>query len=191
MTPRSFALAASLAVAPALVGCGEAAPTDPGMSMRSAASERMFYKVKLAPQGDSRAVGVLLLEVVGGNLTARVHAAGLEPLQRVPQHIHVNPTCANGGGILINLDENLAVAGEAPGVGAAYPMSNQGGVVNYEASRPLSEILAAVNLYSGAGLTTVDELLAWLDLENRNAHMHVSHGPPFPAVNCGEVERMN
>jgi hypothetical protein len=35
------------------------------------------------------------------------------------------------------------------------------------------------------------ELLVWLDLERRNAHMHVAFGPPFPAVNCGEIERIN
>ena len=33
----------------------------------------------------------------------------------------------------------------------------------------------------------MDELLAWLDLERRNAHMHVAFGPPFPAVNCGQL----
>jgi len=64
-------------------------------------------------------------------------------------------------------------------------------VVNYRASRPLSELLIAVNTFSGAGLGTVEDLLAWLDLENRNGHMHVAFGPPFPAVNCGEIERIN
>jgi hypothetical protein len=37
----------------------------------------------------------------------------------------------------------------------------------------------------------VADLLAFLDLEDRNAHMHVAFGPPFPAVNCGEIERIN
>lgn len=203
MGNRFFALTAWLAVVPAvLVGCGPDASTptetaaplavsanaagDPG-----AASERMLFQVRLAPLADSRAVGVAFLEIVGGHLTARVHAAGLAPLQHIPQHIHVNPTCDPGGGILINLDENLAVAGEAPGVGPAYPLANRGGVVRYEASRPLAELLAAVNEHSGAGLETVEELLTWLDLESRNVHMHVAFGPPFPAVNCGEVERIN
>jgi hypothetical protein len=161
-------------------------PGEPG-----AASERMLFKIKLSPEGDSRAEGVMLFEIVGGYFTARVHAAGLEPLQRIPQHIHLNPTCNPGGGILINLDENLTVAGEGPGVGTAYPLANEGGVVNYQASRPLSELLTAVNTFFGAGLGTVEDLLAWLDLENRNGHMHVAFGPPFPAVNCGEIERIN
>lgn len=162
-----------------------ARPADPGKS------ERMFFQVKLAPAGESRARGMLLLEVVNGELTARLHANGVEPGQHIPQHIHVNPGCNPGGGILINLDATLTVAGEAPGVGAAYPVASAAGIVNYQASRPLTEILAAVNLHSSAGLATVDDLIAWMDLENRNAHMHVAFGPPFPAVNCGEVERIN
>lgn len=163
-----------------------AKPPEPG-----ATSERMLFQVRLRPEGDSGAVGVILFEIVGGYFRARVHATGLEPLQRIPQHIHLNPTCSPGGGILINLDENLTVAGEGPGVGTAYPLANQAGVVNYEASRPLSELLIAVNAFFGAGLGTVEDLLAWVDLENRNAHMHVAFGPPFPAVNCGEIERIN
>jgi hypothetical protein len=64
--------------------------------------------------------------------------------------------------------------------------------VNYEASRPLSELIAAVNaFFPAADVQTVEDLLAFLDLEDRNAHMHVAFGPPFPAVNCGEIERIN
>ena len=146
----------------------------------------------LRSEGNSRAVGVMLFEIVGGYITARVHAAGLEPLQRIPQHIHVNPTCSPGGGVLINLDENLTVPIEGAPVGAAYPLANAGGVVTYEARRPLSDLLAAVQTHvPGSNVQTIEDLLAWLDLENRNAHMHVPFGPPFPAVNCGEVERIN
>lgn len=195
----------ALALTAALAACASDAPTAASadastegatapLAVRPAApgkSERMFFKVALEPAGDSRARGMLLLEIVDGRLTARLHANGVEPGQHIPQHIHVNPGCNPGGGILINLDANLTVAGEAPGVGAAYPVASAAGIVKYEASRPLTEILAAVNLHSNAGVSTVDELLAWLDLENRNAHMHVAFGPPFPAVNCGEVERVN
>jgi hypothetical protein len=151
----------------------------------------MLFQVRLRPEGDSRAEGVMLFEIVGGYFTARVHAAGLEPLQRIPQHIHLNPTCNPGGGILINLDENLTVAGEGPGVGPAYPLANAGGVVDYEARRTLSDLLNAANTFLGTNLVTVADLLAWLDLEDRNGHMHVAFGPPFPAVNCGEIERLN
>jgi hypothetical protein len=152
----------------------------------------MLFQVRLGAEGDSHAAGVMLFEIVGGYFTARVHAAGLDPLRRIPQHIHVNPTCNPGGGILLNLDQTLTVAGEGPGVGPAYPLANAGGVVNYEAQRPLTELITAVNAnFPAAAVETVEDLLEFLDLEDRNAHMHVSVGPPYPAVNCGEVERIN
>jgi hypothetical protein len=196
---RSFALACAAGV---IVGCTEpdleptvrapqppsftAKPGDPG-----AASDRILYQVRLGALGDSRSHGVVLVEIVGGHITVSAHAAGLEPLQHIPQHIHLNPTCDPGGGILLNLDANLTVAGEGPGVGTAYPVANAGGVVDYYASRSLGDLLQAVNTFFGANLTSVEALLAWLDLDNRNAHMHVAFGPPFPAVNCGEIERLN
>jgi hypothetical protein len=196
---RAFALACAGAV---MLGCTEPAsdslaptdqlpahaakPGDPG-----AASDRILYQVRLGALGDSRSHGVVLIEIVGGHLTVSAHAAGLEPLQHIPQHIHLNPTCDPGGGILLNLDANLTVPIEGPGVGTGYPVANAGGVVNYYASRSLSDLLQAVNTHLGLGLTSVEALLAWLDLDNRNAHMHVAFGPPFPAVNCGEIERLN
>ena len=184
-----------------MVGCTEpgaelAGPADqlPAFAAKpgapGAASDRTLYQVKLAPLGDFRARGVMLIEIVGGHLAVSVHANGLEPLTNIPQHIHLNPTCADGGGILINLDANLNVAGEAPGVGPAYPASNTAGVVNYYASRPLSDLLVAVNTHFGAELTSVEALLSWLDLDNRNGHMHIPVGP-FTAVNCGEIQRLN
>jgi hypothetical protein len=161
-------------------------PGDPG-----AASDRILYQVRLGDLGDSRSHGVILIEIVGGHLAVSVHAAGLEPGQHIPQHIHLNPTCDPGGGILINLDANLTVPGEGSNIGTAYPTANAGGVVNYYASRSLEDLRQAVNTFLDAGLNSVEALLTWLDLEDRNAHMHVAFGPPFPAVNCGEVERLN
>lgn len=203
MNPRSLAgRVALVSTAFIMAGCeaGQRNPVEPTAAVNpstsqaangGAAADRMLFQVRLQPEGDSRAVGIMHFEVMGGSFTARVHAAGLEPLQHIPQHIHLNPTCNPGGGILINLDENLTIAGEGPGVGLAYPRANAGGVVNYQASRTLADLLNAVNTFQGANLATVDELLAWLDLERRNAHMHVAFGPPFPAVNCGEIERIN
>jgi hypothetical protein len=210
MYKRTFALSVALACAGlTMVGCSDRqqsqplAPSAPPVSSDAvgsaatpgepgAASDRLLFQVRLRSEANSQAVGVMLFEVVGGYFTARVQAAGLEPLQRIPQHIHVNPTCNPGGGILLNLDQNLTVAGEGPGVGAAYPLANAGGVVKYESRRPLTDLITAVNVhFPAADVQTVDDLLAFLDLENRNAHMHVAFGPPFPAVNCGEIERIN
>lgn len=204
MINRFLLLAGGLVILPAFVGCSGEIPTDSQSAQQSdpatlarmpgepgAASDRLFYKVKLAPAGDSRAVGILLIDVVGGYMRARVHANGVEPGEHIPQHIHLNPTCNPGGGILINLDATLSVAGEAPGVGAAYPVASKAGIVNYEATRSLADLRAAVSTRFAIPLDDDDDLLAFLDLENRNAHMHVAFGPPFPAVNCGEVERIN
>jgi hypothetical protein len=157
-------------------------PGDPG-----AASDRLFYRVQLDPMGEHRARGMVFVEVVGGYLRVRTQGVGVAAGERIPQHIHRNVGCADGGGILINLDENLTVAGEGPGVGAAYPRANEGGVLNYEATRSLEDLREAVNYWYVQTLDTDEELLDFLDLENRNVHMHVAFGPPYPAVNCGEL----
>jgi hypothetical protein len=194
---------AALATLPAIAGCGADLPTgiDPnGLAapMNAAASagmpgepgaarDRLFYRVQLDPLGESRARGMVFVEVVGGYLRVRTHGVGVAAGEHIPQHIHRNAGCDNGGGVLINLDAGLTVAGEGPGVGAAYPVANEGGVLNYEATRSLADLRAAVNTWYAQTLTTDAELLAFLDLENRNVHMHVAFGPPFPAVNCGEL----
>jgi hypothetical protein len=174
---------------PEAPGAATGPPAQPGA--QGAGSERRLYQVRLSAEANSRAVGVMLLEVANGYLTAKVQAAGLEPGQHIPQHIHLNPTCNPGGGILFNLDAGLTVAGEGPGVGAAFPVANQAGVVDYEARRSLADLRTAANTYLGAGAGTVDELLTFLALEDRNGHMHVAFGPPFPAVTCGEVVRVH
>jgi len=178
---------AALAALPVIAACGADIPTDSGAvtlgapmnavvsagmpGEPGAASDRLFYRVQLDPMGDHAARGMVFVEVVGGYLRVRTHGVRV----------------ADGGGILINLDENLTVAGEGPGVGAAYPLANEGGVLNYEATRSLEDLRAAVNQWYVQTLETDAELLDFLDLENRNVHMHVAFGPPYPAVNCGEL----
>jgi hypothetical protein len=185
-----------------LLGCAEQAsgpvePTDVSAAFSrnrggpDDASRPQLYLIRLDAEEGYRSRGIMLIAIVRGYITAAVHASGLMPDHHIPQHIHLNPTCNPGGGILINLDANLTVPGEGAGVGTAYPMSNRAGVVNYHARRSLTDLLAAVNTYQGANLASVDALLDWLNLEERNGHMHVAIGPPFPAVNCGEVRRLH
>jgi hypothetical protein len=101
IAPFTFGCAALL-----IVGCSDTqrtAPVAPGVQAAAqdarkpgqpgAASDRMLFQVRLGAEGDSHAAGVMVFEIVGGSFTASVQAAGLEPLQRIPQHIHVNPTC--------------------------------------------------------------------------------------------------
>jgi hypothetical protein len=161
-------------------------PGDPG-----AAADRQLYQVRLGAEPESRSEGIMRIEIVGGYIAVTVHAAGLMPGLHIPQHIHLNPTCNPGGGILLNLDAGLTVPGEGAGTGTAYPVSNDAGVVNYHAQRSLTDLRAAVQTYRSVTLATTDELISWLNLEERNGHMHVAVGPPFPAVNCGEVVRLN
>jgi hypothetical protein len=161
------------------------APYAPG-----AASTRELYQVRLAPMNGSSDHGIVKIEVAGGYLVVTVHAEGLDPLQHIPQHIHVNPTCANGGAVLISLNAHLTVAGEAPPTGDDFPVANRAGVVNYQASRSLADLLTAANTFLGAHVASVDELVSWLDLDNRNVHMHASTAP-FTPMTCGEMERVN
>ena len=169
----------------------------PGIAARSMpgepgdARDRLFYKVNLQPVGGYGAVGVALVDVVGGMLRVRIHATHIATGANIPQHIHQNPGCNPGGPVMINLDQGLTVQGESPNFGAAFPTANQAGVMNYEATRSLADLRAALNTYAGTTLADDAALLAWLDLENRNIHMHFPVGPPFPAVTCGGMDLMN
>jgi hypothetical protein len=195
---RAIAIACTSLI---VAGCAEPVstpivPSDPTPAFTSkpgepgAAADRILYQVRLGDLNGSQSHGVILIEIVGGYLAVTVHAAGLDPDQNIPQHIHEFATCALGGPALINLDDKLTVRNEAPGVGPAYPTSNRAGVVKYYARRPLTDLLAAANTYVGANVTTVEELLEWLNLDERNAHMH-GFAPPFTPMNCGELERIN
>ncbi|MGE5926191.1 MAG: hypothetical protein ACM357_02470 [Gemmatimonadota bacterium] len=171
---------ARVALPVALAACG-GGPTYPESGLR-------FYKASLVPTDTSRTDGAAFIDVVGGDLRVRVHATGVEPGQHIPQHLHANRGCDPGGPVLLNLDANLTVPGEAPGTGAAFPLASRGGVIDYEAARPLDELRSAIVTWGGPSLEDTDDLLAYLDLEDRNVHLHVAFGPPFPAVTCGGVE---
>lgn len=147
-----------------------------------------YYRVRLEPIGGTASHGTVFIKIAGGYLTVTLFARGLDPLQHIPQHIHTNPTCADGGTVLINLDSHLTVSGEAPSVSDAFPVANRYGVVTYRARRSLRDLMKAVNTYGGTSFKRVGELVTWLDLENRNVHMH-SSASPYTPVTCGEVER--
>jgi len=160
-------------------------PYEPG-----AASSRALYQVQLSPMGGTTNHGTVKIEIAGGYLVVSAHAEGLDPLQHIPEHIHVNPTCDNGGTVLISLNAHLSVLNEAPPVGPDFPIANDAGVLNYQASRSLSSLRLAVNANFGTNLASDEDLIAWLDLENRNVHMHAS-AAPFTPMTCGSVERVN
>ncbi len=184
MSLRFLLPAAALVALPTVAGCGGGGPTNPESAVR-------FYKVSLRPTGEARAEGTAFIDVVGGDLRVRVHATGVEPGRHIPQHIHMNRGCDPGGAVLLNLDAGLTVPGEGPGTGNTFPVASRIGVIDYEATRPLDELRSALVTRGASGLADTDALLAYLDLEDRNIHMHVAFGPPFPAVTCGGVEQIH
>jgi hypothetical protein len=172
--------------AAAHAGCGGGVPTHPDAALR-------FYKVSLHPIGANRAEGVAFIDAVGGDLRVRVHATGVEPGGKVPQHIHANPGCDPGGPVVLNLDAGLTVPGEGPGAGAAgtFPVASAEGRIDYEARRSLDEIRSALATWGGPTLADTDDLLDYLELTERSVQLHVAFGPPFPAVTCGGVEQIH
>ena len=184
MAHRFLLAAAALAGLPVLAGCGGGGPTNPDSALR-------FYKATLEPAGETRVEGAAFIDVVGGDLRVRVHATGIGPGEHVPQHIHLNRGCDPAGPVLLNLDAGLTVPGEGLGTGDAFPAANRSGVIDYEATRPLDELRSALVTRGGPSLHDTEALLAYLDLEDRNIHLHVAYGPPFPAVACGGVEQIH
>lgn len=177
----------------ALVACQQGdspLPSSPQtLAPAGQGSAGMLFQARLAPPSGGQGHGMLLLQISGGQLSAKVRATGLEPLAVIPQHLHLNPSCAVGGGILLNLDAGLTVPGEGPSTGPAYPTANSGGAVQYDATRSLADLIDAVNLHQSAGVSTVEELLAWLNLEERNMHTHQPVAP-FTPVACGPIDRI-
>ena len=207
MTSRSllYPMSFALLLPAAAISCAGDSPTTPESAQLVAAPEfarmpgapgaasgREFYMVKLEPAPGHDARGMGHIDVVGGYLRVRIHSNGVEPGEHIPQHIHANTGCAVPGDPVINLDAGLTLTNiESPPTGAAFPVANEDGVLKYEATRSLADLRAAWNAGKGTSLQTDAELLALLDLDNRNIHEHVAFGPPFPAVNCGPMERVN
>lgn len=202
--PLLYPLSLALLLPAVAISCAGDTPTTPETAQVAApefarmpgapgaASGRQFYMVQLEPLAESGARGMAHIDVVGGYLRVRVHSNGVEPGEHIPQHIHANTGCADPGLPVINLDAGLTLTNfESPPVGDAFPVASESGVISYEATRSLADLRAAWNLAHGTSLQTDAELLALLDLENRNIHEHVAFGPPFPAVNCGPMERVN
>ena len=184
MGHRLLLAAAALVGLPVLAGCGGGGPTNPDSALR-------FYKAVLEPAGETRVEGAAFIDVVGGDLRVRVHATGARPGEHIPQHIHMSRGCDPGGPVLLNLDAHLSVPGEGPSTGDAFPAATPAGVIDYEAARPLDELRTALVTWGGPRFGDTDDLLAYLDLEDRNIHMHVAFGPPFPAIACGGVEQIH
>lgn len=168
------------AAADALLSASDAALQSP-QANRAPQADREFYVARVGPAGDTRVRGTAQFQIVGDWFTAKVRVTGLVPGERVPQHIHVNATCAGPGPPLINLDEDLTVDGEGPIAGEAFPRANRAGVLQYDARRSLADLDAALQTHAGIGLDD-------LDLDERNVNFHE---PALPVLGCGEIVRIN
>jgi hypothetical protein len=139
------------------------------------------YEARLQPVGQSQATGTVVLELGERELKASVSATGLEPGESVPQHVSSWRDCDLVGRAVLNLDRGLTSAGEAPLRGDAFPNADGAGALEYEARRPVSELVEALREYRGM-------LLEELALDNRTV---ILHDPLLRPVACGALVRVS
>ncbi len=139
---------------------------------------REVYEASLESLGESGVTGTATI-TVGEELLVTVSATGLEPETRYPMHIHMNASCDDAGGILLNLDDGLTAPNEGEARGDAYAETDEDGRLEYEVSRSFEELRSALQEH---GSTPADHL----DLANRVVNVH---GPQMQAVACGPIDR--
>lgn len=152
------------------------------------------YEARLEARDGSGVTGTATVAVQDNELQVTVAATGFEPNTRVPQHIHMNSTCEEPGGIMLNLDENLSAAGEAEPRGDAYPETDDQGRLQYEASRSLDELREHMREHGGAEADTMAGMQTdtmagagaqMMDLGNRVVNLH---GENMQSISCGALE---
>ncbi len=136
------------------------------------------YHAQLEPLAGSGVSGTVTVAVDQDRLRARVEASGLEPGQPVPQHVHLGSTCQEPGGIMLNLDRQLGLAGETPPDGDMYPTADDQGNVVYDVTRSLPELRSAA---LEVGVPGPEEF----DLANRVVNLH---GQDMQPLACGQLE---
>lgn len=201
-----FAVAATVLIA----GCDTEPdpPADTGMDTlpeqpMTTDQPQDVYEARLEGQDGSEVSGTATFMVEDNELRVTVAATGLEPNTRIPQHIHMNSSCEDAGGIMLNLDDGLTAPGEGEPGGDAYPETDDEGRLQYEASRSLDELGEHLREHGGAESDTMAEAEAdtmtgmetdpmdgagaeMLDLGNRVVTLH---GEDMQPVSCGALER--
>lgn len=189
---RLFPGLALVAAAVTLAGCdvetegGDELEPDtltqeqPGLVGDTADSQlRELYEARLSAVGESAVTGTATVTLGADEILVTVAATGLDPETRYPVHIHMNASCDDAGGILLNLDDALNTPNEGEPRGDAYPETDDQGRLEYEASRSLEELRTAMR---DAGSAHADSL----DLANRVVNVH---GPDMAPVACGPLDR--
>lgn len=153
---------------------------QPGMAGDTADSQlREIYEARLSAVGESSVTGTATVTIGADEVLVTLAATGLDPETRYPTHIHMNASCDDAGGILLNLDDALNTPNEGEVRGDAYPETDDQGRLEYEASRSLEDFRTAL---ADEGPVHADSL----DLENRVINVH---GPEMESVACGPLDR--
>lgn len=151
---------------------------DPAPAAQEDGARERVYEATLQEINGSGVTGTATIALGDDRIQVRVMAQGLQPDQRVPQHIHTTQSCDPAGGILLNLDDDLSHPNEAEPRGDHYPTADSDGVLDYEASRSLDDLRDAALEYESTGIEQ-------LDLGNRVVNLH---GEDMAPIACGPLE---
>jgi Cu/Zn superoxide dismutase len=179
---RRIALPAAVAVTLVLAACPapEEADRVPGMDDPAPAAEergRVFQAQLQAVEG-SGVTGTATVALDDDRIEVRIQARGFQPGQRVPQHVHMNSSCDQPGGILLNLDNDLSHPNEAPPRGDHYPTADGDGTLDYVVSRSLDDLREAARQFEGQDV-------AQFDLAQRVVNLHAED---MSAIACGALD---
>lgn len=175
MSPLRSTAAASmglaLAVGLTLTACEQ--PISPGSSPEADATAShtpasmhamsQTFRAELEPIGNSGVHGTANFQLEGDQLSVQLVARGLESGTHA-QHIHMNATCANFGGVQIPLDFDLG-DGDGPADGPFPETSGMSGTLTYSQ-------MASASMFSN------------LPLGEKTV---VVHATDFAPVACGEI----
>lgn len=201
-------LVVGAATAIALVGCevetdsAEDATVDTTwqdtLSQDQMGADQEMYEARLEAVDGSGVSGTATVTIENEELTVTVAATGFDPNVPVPQHIHMNSSCDDAGGILLNLDDGLSAPNDGEPRGDAYPETNDQGSLRYEASRSIGDLSSALSDVDAedadtAATANADTLAGDVDAErfdfgNRVVNLH---GADMQPIACGALDAMD
>lgn len=163
-------------------------------------ADQEMYEARLEAVDGSGVTGTATLTIEDEELTVTVAATGFDPDVRVPQHIHMNSSCDDAGGILLNLDDDLSAPNDGEPRGDAYPETDDQGSLRFEATRSIGELRTALGDADAeeadtagtdaAGTDTLgrDGDAERFDLGNRVVNLH---GEDMQPIACGQLDAMD
>lgn len=170
------------------------------LSQDQMGADQEMYEARLEAVDGSGVTGTATLTIEDEELTVTVAATGFDPDVRVPQHIHMNSSCDDAGGILLNLDDDLSAPNDGEARGDAYPETDDQGSLRFEATRSIGELRTALGDEDAedadavgtdtAGTDTLgrDDDAERFDFGNRVVNLH---GPDMQPIACGRLDAMD